>query len=207
MKKTFKALAIAAAATAVCAGISIAATGCSTGKNGTYNGEYHYVNWGNTYGMAVEVKVENNIITKITDVTNTDNAYAKSVQVDKDGNAVEWHTVSAGWEDYFKTAAWLHPEGWKDGDDIPSPADVNFSYSWTNADAANWTTYENWLLQQYVGWSVADILDISVYHNNGEPYATKGGYNAELLQSGLLISSATQGSGRLLLAVQNALGK
>lgn len=217
MNKTFKALSIAVATAATCAGIAMATAGCSTGKNGTYNGEYHYTNsYGQTYGMAVEVKVENNIITKITDITNTDNAYAKSVQVDKDGKAVEWHTVSPGWVDYYV-------QNWEAGNHLGAvePNKGNYGltnekeiealmfdyYKWTNADAAKWTTYENWLLQQYVGKTAADVLDIDVYYSEyGEPYATKDGYNANLLQSGLLISGSTQGSGRLLLAVQNALG-
>ncbi len=212
MKKIFKGLAITVAATAACAGIAVATAGCSTGKNGTYNGEYHYVNWGHTYGMVVEVKVENNIITKVTDTTNTDNAYAKSIQVDEEGNAIDWVPVSDGWETYYKeNYGWLtgdYAGSYKDGDPIPKPSETAIgSYNWTDEDAKKWTTYENWLLQQYVGWSVTDVLDITVYHNNGEPYGTKDGYNAELLQSGLLITGATQGSGRLLLAIQNALGK
>lgn len=175
MKKIFKGLAIAVAATATCAGVALATTGCSAGKNGTYYGEYHYVNYGHTYGMIVEVNVENNIITKITDITNTDNSYAKEIQKD-----TEWVVVS--------------------------PA--NPSIDWSEDDVKKWNTYENWLLQQYVGWSVTDILDITVYYgSNGQPYETKGGYNAELLQSSLLISGATQGSGRLMLAVQDALTK
>ena len=173
MKKIFKGLAIAVAATATCAGIALAATGCSAGKNGTYYGEYHYENYGHTYGMIVEVKVQNNIITQIPDITNTDNSHAKEIQKD-----TAWVVVS----------------------------DANPSYGWTDDDVKKWNTYENWLLQQYVGWSVADIIDISVYYDGvGQPYEVKGGYNAELSQSGLLITNATQGSGRLMLAVQNAL--
>ena len=226
MKKIFKGLAIAVAATAATAGIAVAATGCSTGKNGTYYGEYHYTSkYGQLYGMAVEVKVENNIITKVTDVTNTDNDYAKSVQVDKDGKAVEWHTVSAGWLDYY---VMMWGFGQPQGDVEPEYEDDGYGgqkltadsiqkiealmspdvYGWANSDADNWTSHENWLLQQYVGWSVADILDIDVFYGStGEPYGTKGGYNAELASSGLVITNATQGSGRLMLAVQNALKK
>ncbi|MDE5666924.1 MAG: hypothetical protein K2I29_01645 [Clostridia bacterium] len=258
MKKIFKGLSVLVATAALGAGIATA-TACN-GGNGTFNGEYHYVNsYGQTYGIVVEVTVENNIIKKVTDVTNTDNAYAKSVQVDADGNAKTWTTVSPGWETYFESGkGWLlwtteskNDDGTKvlenatlvdsegnaagdfeagaqyyrytdaegkvsytqfvkyDGSVLPAPAATGvYSYSWTNADAAKWTNYENWLLQQYVGWSVADIIDIDVFYSSyGEPYSTKDGYNAELLSSGLLISSSTQGSGRLLLAVQNALGK
>ena len=105
---------------------------------------------------------------------------------------------------------------------LPTPAQTNvYSYGWTDANNSNWTSHESWLLQQYVGWSVADILDIDVYTNfgyaltadgrevdngsKGEPYGVD--YNGELKGSELLISGATQGSGRLLLAVQNALKK
>ena len=196
MKKIFKALAITAATAAMGTGIALA-SGCA-GGNGTYTGEYHYSSWGQYYGMVVEVTVENNIITGVKDVTNTDNAYAKKVQVDKDGKAVEWHTVSPGWEDYSKGTE-------NEGQDVPS------WYNWSNADAEKWTNYENWLLQQYVGWSVADVLAIEVYYQgNGVPYEINGkygSYNVNLDQSGLYISSATQGSGRLILAVQNALSK
>ena len=109
---------------------------------------------------------------------------------------------------------------WEKGDDLPTPAQTNvYSYGWTDANSSNWSSHESWLLQQYVGWSVADILDIDVYTNfgyklvtggreldtdsMGEPYGTD--YNVALKDSELLITGATQGSGRLLLAVQNAL--
>ena len=110
---------------------------------------------------------------------------------------------------------------------IPAPAATNIhSYGWTDKACSNWTSHESWLLQQYVGWSVADVLAIDVHTNygyklvtgadgkttqaldtnsKGEPYGVD--YNADLSGSELLISGATQGSGRLLLAIQNALGK
>ena len=111
---------------------------------------------------------------------------------------------------------------WEKGDDLPTPAQTNvYSYGWTDANSNNWSSHESWLLQQYVGWSVADILDIDVYTNfgyklvtggreldtnsMGEPYGTD--FNGELKGSELLITGATQGSGRLLLAVQDALKK
>lgn len=191
MKKIFKGLAIAVAATAACAGIAVATAGCSTGKNGTYYGEYHYMSkYGPVYGMVVEVKVENNIITNIKDITNTEDSHAKAFQ-----NDATWVVVSSA------------------------------GNGWTEENNANWVEHESWLMQQYVGWSVADILELNVYTDYGykkvdgsampvvdydlmgQPYGTKDGYNAELLQSGLLITGATQGSGRLLLAVQDALGK
>lgn len=211
MKKIFKGLAVLAASTAMCAGIATA-TACS-GYNGVYEGDYHYTNaYGATYGVKVKVTVENNIITKIEDVTN--GAYTE---------------VSPGWETYFAAnKAWLVPNGklndgndWKEGDALPEPWNTKvYSYSWTDEDSKKWTTYEPWLLQQYEGMSVADVLDIKVYTAygydsegkvdasvSGEPYAVKDDKNVNLNASGLLISGSTQGSGRLLLAVQNALSK
>ncbi|MDE7453741.1 MAG: hypothetical protein K2N22_04960 [Clostridia bacterium] len=212
MKKIFKGLAITVAATAACAGIAVAATGCSAGKNGTYTGEYHYSSWGQYYGMVVEVKVENNIITGIKDITNTESAKANY----QENN--EWHVVSPGWADYYagnydasKPEQYPVAPVYDDYHALQNATEIeevyHTWYKWENSDATNWTKHENWLLQQYVGWTVADVLNISVYHDNGEPYATANGYNAELLSSGLLITNATQGSGRLLLAVQDALGK
>ncbi|MDE6667767.1 MAG: hypothetical protein K2K38_05410 [Clostridia bacterium] len=157
MKKIIKGLSILVASTALCAGVAMA-TACDSGYNGTYEGEYHYPNaWAPTaphYGMKVRVTVENNIITKVEDIT-------------KDAYTV----VSSGWE-----------------------------------DKNTWITYESLLLQKYEGWSVADVLAIKVYiDENGQPYGK--GDNAALLESDLLIPNATQGSGRLILAVQDALGK
>ncbi len=87
MKKIFKALAISVASLAMVAGIATA-TACSGGYNGTYTGSYHYTNGrGATYGMVVEVTVENNIITKIKDITNTE--ATKTIQ-----NNETWTVVS-----------------------------------------------------------------------------------------------------------------
>ena len=283
MKKIFKILAITAASTALCAGIATA-TACSTGTNGTYVGEYHYIGQHSDvpYGMVVEVTVKNNIITGIKDITNTEAAKSyqtyKDVRDGKEAAEATYHAftvVSPGWETYFAANApyWLLSKGkglaepedpsmvgvdksmflnkdgeedyvedglyfaqvdaktgkrtgywikWEKGDDLPTPAQTNvYSYGWTDANSSNWSTHESWLLQQYVGWSVADILDINVYTNfgyklvtggrvldtdsMGEPYGTD--FNGELKGSDLLITGATQGSGRLLLAVQDALKK
>ena len=54
--------------------------------------------------------------------------------------------------------------------------------------------------------SVSDVMDIKVYYDeNGEPYGKDD--NTDFAASGLIISNSTQGSGRLLLAVQDALSK
>ena len=90
---------------------------------------------------------------------------------------------------------------------IPSAPDW---YKWTNAQAQYWKDTKAWLLQEYEGWTVADVLDIKVYvKDSGEPYSVKDDHNVErnpeLAESGLLVTGATQGSGRLLLAIQDAL--
>lgn len=188
MKKVFKGMAILAATAAIGTGVAFA-SGCG-GSDGTYYGEYHYMGaHGSVYGIVVEVTVENNIITKVKNLTNSDNDYAKSVQ-----NGESWTFVS--------------------------PAMPN--YGWPQDAVDNWTSHESWLMQQYEGRSVADVLDLKVYTDYGyksdgnggwvqdygtmgEPCKVEGGYNSELEASGLLISGATQGSGRVLLAVQDAL--
>ena len=224
MKKIFKGIAVLAATAAVGTGVAFAA-GCG-GTDGVYHGEYHYTNaYGATYGMVVEVTVEKNIITGIKDLTNTDDAYAVSVQKNDKGESVKWTEVSIGWKDYADATEggalsyiyWAYKDvNGKDLVDFSAMTEAEKKqyvydnpvsyYQWTNKNAEVWTKYENWLLQQYVGWSVADILDISVFYSPlGEPYGTD--YNAEIKNSGLLLTGSTQGSGRLLLAVQDALKK
>ena len=94
MKKIFKGIAILAATAAVGTGVAFAA-GCG-GTDGTYHGEYHYMGaHGSVYGMVVEVTVKNNVITKVKNLTNSDDAYAKEVQEGK-----TWTFVSAAMPDY-----------------------------------------------------------------------------------------------------------
>lgn len=171
MKKIFKGLSILVASTALCAGVAMA-TACNSGYNGTYEGEYEYPNpysaEATHYGMKVKVTVENNIITKVEDVT---------------------------------------------GDTYVSISPTNpYSPSWTEDSIKNWKDNEAWLLQQYEGWSVSDVLAIKVYiKTTGEPYELKNENNvatqAQLEASKLIIGGATQSSGRLLLAIQDALSK
>lgn len=178
-KKVIKGLSVFVASVALCAGIATA-TACS-GGNGTFVGSYHYTNKYNAvYGMVVEVTVENNIITKVRDITNTDlSLQSKTDYVTGEVTEnVKWTVVS----------------------------DAKPDYDWTDKNIEKWTTYESKLLQQYEGWSVADILDIKVFiKETGEPYdaSDNSGFNS----SELLISGATQSSGRLLLAIQDALGQ
>ena len=164
MKKIFKGIAVLAATAAVGTGVAMAA-GCS-GKEYTRVGSYSYVNYGHTYGVVVEVTVKNNIITRVEDIT-------KSNEESKD-----WVPVS----------------------------DPNPAYGWSEEAVANWNTNEEWLLAQYEGWSVADILALKAYvKTGGEPYSEDK--NVDAVESSLVISGATQGSVRILLAVQDALGK
>ncbi len=79
-----------------------------------------------------------------------------------------------------------------------SPA--NPDYGWTDENRQNYLNNEQSLLNAYSGKKVQDILAMSVATDNiGQPTSVS--------DSSLLISGATQSSGRLLLAVQNALGK
>ena len=207
MKKIFKALAIAAASTALCAGIATA-TACDAGYNGTYEGDYHYTNqYNQTYGMKVKVTVENNIITKVEDVTN--GAYT---------------TVSKGWAYYYAdmyNANWYG--GTPLGDVVPEyqdeakttltadsqkkieAIDHSDTYGWDVKNVNTWNNDEAWLLQMYEGKSVADVLAVKVFvKTTGEPYSSdKNDFTVD--GDNLLITGSTQGSGRLLLAVQNAL--
>ena len=222
MKKIFKGIAVLAATAAMGTGLALA-TGCGT-ANETVVGYYAYDSWSNVYGIVVEVTVENNIITKVVDVTNShvDDAGKGKIEYvikgataadDKKVDNTQWHVVSTAWEEYvfMPWNAKLLTDEIKakiaaDPTYIPTPEECNFSYSWFNSDVKNWNTYEAWLLQQYEGLSVADVLDMKVNINNsGEPYAAD--HNPDMVTNNLLIANATQGSGRLLLAVQNALGK
>ena len=233
MKKVFKALAITAATAAIGSGVAFA-SGCG-GSDSKYIGYYAYDNYGQVYGMVVEVTVENNIITKVVDVTKsyTDDAgkgkitYTIKGETDTDVDNTDWHTCSAPWEEYFVsgyTGGWVgivdpaKKEAYDTNGTLPTPDDCAnpwtgepVSYNWFKSDTDNWDKHEAWLLQQYEGWSVADVLDVKVnFANNGEPFGTNENnfnYNAELSASGLVIGGATQGSGRVMLAVQNALGK
>ena len=83
---------------------------------------------------------------------------------------------------------------------------ANPDYGWTESAVANWNTNEEWLLAQYEGWSVADVLALKAFvKTGGEPYSAD--LNTDVVDSSLVISGATQGSVRILLAVQDALGK
>lgn len=200
MKKIFKGLSILVASTALCAGIATA-TACSGGYNGTYEGDYHYTNdYGVVYGMKVKVTVENNIITKVEDVTDGDYVTVSPGWVNKyvaDYNAAS-DTDKA---DTSKFPVVPQYSGWTliNAKDIETLAPDY--YGWTNKNEDTWKTDEAWLLQKYEGVAVSDVLDIKVYiKTSGEPYSSDKNDFGELI-----ITGSTQGSGRLLLAVQDAL--
>ena len=149
MKKIFKGLSILVASTALCGGIAMA-TACDSGYNGEYTGEYHYTSHDQEYGMKVKVTVENNIITKVEDVTG--DAYI---------------SVSDGWEAYVdKTGgvaayAWAYAdvEGFSTMTDAEKEKYVDEHpiswYTWLNSNNQYSKDSEAWILQQYEGKSVS----------------------------------------------------
>lgn len=200
MKKVFKGLSIIVASTALCAGIATASA-CSGGYNGTYEGDYHYTNdYGVVYGMKVKVTVENNIITKVEDVTNGDYVTVSPGWVNK--YVADYNAASATDKaDTSKFPVVPQMSGWTltNASDIEALAPSY--YGWTNKNEDTWKTDEAWLLQKYEGVAVADVLDMKVYiKTSGEPYSSDKNDFGELI-----ITGSTQGSGRLLLAVQDAL--
>lgn len=201
MKNVFKALAVTACSMALCAGVATA-TACS-GTNGEYIGYYCYANEYNAvYGIIAKVTVKNNIIEKVEDITHSygdGEAYSCTYTP----IVIDW---AQGGPQRDEQGDWLYGTESKtvynkDWHTVSAPGS-----GWSKEQMLTWLNYENWLLQQYVGWSVADVLAIPVYYDElGEVYGSS--YNPEFVESGLLISESTQGSGRVLLAVQNALGK
>lgn len=205
MKKIFKALTVLACTAAIGAGAA-AISGCSKGYDGVYEGDYHYTNeYGAKYGMKVKVTVENNIIKKVEDVTKGEYTIVSPGWVDKyiaDYNAAS----EADKADTSKFPVVPQVSGWGVANVSEIEAIAPSYYGWSNSAAANWTTNESWLLQQYEGLAVSDVLEMSVFiKETGEPYSKDK--NGDLGANNLLITGSTQGSGRLLLAVQNALGK
>ncbi len=75
---------------------------------------------------------------------------------------------------------------------------IEVSDSWT--DKALWEDGLEELLNSYAGKSVAEVLAVTVTTSDSVP-----GQPEEVSDSSYVITGATQGSGRLLLAVQNAL--
>lgn len=154
MKGIFKLCALAAIGVlAIGAG---AAAGCNNDKkvNGTFTGEYSYENYGTTYGVKVEVVVEDDVVKSVTPV---ESAY---VEVTPDMG------------------------DWK---------------------AENWTAHEAEVYNKYVGKTVEQILAIKVACDESGAPITNDDSETEITYDGLLHTGATLSSGRLLLAVQDAL--
>lgn len=78
-----------------------------------------------------------------------------------------------------------------------SLSDANPDYGWTEAKRQVWTDGLNGLLNAYKGKTVADILAVTVGLDGQEPTTVS--------ESSVKLTGCTQGSGRLVLAVQNAL--
>ena len=181
------------------------ATACNGGYNGEYNGDYHYTNdYGVVYGMKVKVTVENNIITKVEDVTNGAYVTVSEGWVNKyiaDYNAASEEDKNNKYK--FPVTPIVGDWGVQNAEEIEGAAPDY--YGWTNKNEETWHTDEAWLLQMYEGKSVADVLAIKVFvKTTGEPYSSdKNDFSVG--QDKLLIEGSTQGSGRLLLAVQDAL--
>lgn len=196
MKKIFKGLSILVASTALCAGVAMA-TACDGGYNGEYIGHYCYANEYNApYGIIVKVTVKNNIIEKIENVTNT-YGDGKAFSFTYNPVIVDW---TKGGPQRDNGGNWLRSEETVTvyNSDWHTVSDAD---TWNQTKHDNYVNNEAWLLQKYEGKSVADVLAIKVYvKNTGEPYSSDRNDFGELV-----ITDATQGSGRLLLAVQDAL--
>ena len=122
------------------------------------------------------------------------NAFGQSLGTSYEG---EYHYTSA-WGDYgIKVSVKVYGGVITDISIIDSDY-VSVTDSWDKKDI--WINGVDDLLANYIGRRVADILvqDVAC-KDNGEP--------TSVADSSLMISGATQGSGRLLLAVQDALGK
>lgn len=147
MKKLIKTLSFFAIL--ACSLCVIAFAGCST-KGQTYPGDYHYATDYGTYGIKVNVKVEDGVIKS---VTVADHDYTEASESNE-----EW-----GWDNTV----------WYSGVDD--------------------------LLKKYEGKTVEEVLAIPVSTDEG------GAPVAGQDFGGLVTSGSTQSSGRLLLAVQDAL--
>lgn len=76
---------------------------------------------------------------------------------------------------------------------------------WTEEDANNWKNGLSDLLKAYEGRTVDEVLAMQVAVSEDGAPLVKGDEGFVNYDNGLIISGSTLGSGRLLLAVQNAL--
>ena len=85
-----------------------------------------------------------------------------------------------------------------ESDDYTQLSDANPSYGWTDENRQNYLDNEQSLLNAYRGLYVNDVLAMDVVTD-------ASGVPSSVSDDSLLISGATQSSGRLLLAVQDAI--
>lgn len=157
-----------ALAAAVAATFGIAAVSGCGAETREYTGDYHYVQYGTTYGVKVNVVV----------------------QSDSKGDRIRKVTVADS--EYVEA----------------SPADGDYPY----VDNPKWFENRQAVLNEYRGKYVADVLAANVaLQASGAPQPIKNGDDANPYFSnfgeGYIVTGATQCSGRLMLAVQDALKK
>lgn len=161
MTKLLAVLAVGAVATAGVVGL--AACG-EKGISGSAKGEYSYESYGHTYGIKVEVTVENG---KITKVERLEHDWVEATD-----------TVMGDWD-----------------------------------GGANYNKEINNELKKFNGLSVDDVLDLEVAVTEaGAPETQKSDGEANpnfkplvIGDTNLVLTGSTQSSGRLVLAVQDAL--
>ena len=164
MKRMTKLLAVLAVGAVATAGVvGLAACG-EKGISGSAKGEYSYESYGHTYGIKVEVTVENG---KITKVERLEHDWVEATD-----------TVMGDWD-----------------------------------GGANYNKEINNELKKFNGLSVDDVLDLEVAVTEaGAPETQKSGDEANpnfkplvIGDTNLVLTGSTQSSGRLVLAVQDAL--
>ena len=164
MKRMTKLLAVLAVGAVATAGVvGLAACG-EKGISGSAKGEYSYESYGHTYGIKVEVTVENG---KITKVERLEHDWVEATD-----------TVMGDWD-----------------------------------GGANYNKEINNELKKFNGLSVDDVLDLEVAVTEAgapETQKTNGEANPNFKplvigDTNLVLAGSTQSSGRLVLAVQDAL--
>lgn len=164
MKRMTKLLAVLAVGAVATAGVvGLAACG-EKGISGSAKGEYSYESYGHTYGIKVEVTVENGKITKVERLKHDWVEATETVMGDWDGGA-------------------------------------------------NYNKEINNELKKFNGLSVDDVLDLEVAVTEAgapETQKTNGEANPNFKplvigDTNLVLAGSTQSSGRLVLAVQDAL--
>lgn len=158
----------------------------------TYQGEYSYTSWGQVYGCKVNVTVQGNVITGVE---------IREEEMEEAG----WHNLSPNWTNNPYAGA------------IEGEAGVD------TEGKTNWRKYGQAMVDSFVGLTVEEVLGIKVYVDTaGQPLTGKS--NVETIkyipdQLAVVIgghtvgedveiakdAGATQSTGRLILAVQNAL--